>query len=410
MNRGIAWVGLWVVACSGSADPPPSSAPPPPIPAVRPPPVEAPPGVVLVASPHDVALGTYHGCAVHEGSLSCWGRPLLALDRDAPISPIPTRFQGTEGASAVAISGQATCFLAAGEVRCFGEGGFGDLGNGAALSSATPVSVLGATDVVDLDGGSGFCAVRASGVVSCWGGGGAFASPSEIAGLPPIAHVEVGESSRCALGRDGTVWCWGRNAHGELGDGTVEDRAAPVRVLEDARSLSVGQSVACATRGDGTLSCWGHFSLSLYRGPPMDCESAPDGDRGSVTTWCPRPTPIPGVATAAEVAVGSEVIVVRHADGSVTTLDTSLGSRVAPMDAHGPEDMMPTWPLAAAAGIDHLVAYGRYVCGRRNGELVCFGHEGRGGVVDVGGELGLGERGAAIEGGAVRTITFPPTG
>jgi hypothetical protein len=27
------------------------------------------------------------------------------------------------------------------------------------------------------------------------------------------------------------IWCWGRNDHGQLGDGTNESHASPVRVL-----------------------------------------------------------------------------------------------------------------------------------------------------------------------------------
>ena len=47
---------------------------------------------------------------------------------------------------------------------------------------------------------------------------------------PASRRVAVGSDHVCALGKDGTVWCWGNNKDGQVGDGTNERRAKPVKV------------------------------------------------------------------------------------------------------------------------------------------------------------------------------------
>lgn len=58
---------------------------------------------------------------------------------------------------------------------------------------------------------------------------------------------------------DGSVRCWGRNAEGELGDGTTENRTKPVAVkgVSGAKHLAMAAHSTCALLGDGTVSCWG---------------------------------------------------------------------------------------------------------------------------------------------------------
>ena len=42
--------------------------------------------------------------------------------------------------------------------------------------------------------------------------------------------VALGYTHSCALLSDGVVKCWGRNALGQLGDGTATNRLTPVTV------------------------------------------------------------------------------------------------------------------------------------------------------------------------------------
>jgi len=58
-------------------------------------------------------------------------------------------------------------------------------------------------------------------------------TPVMVAGLADIVAIAANAFSRThvvALKRDGTAWCWGENTFGQVGDGTLEDRSAPVSV------------------------------------------------------------------------------------------------------------------------------------------------------------------------------------
>jgi alpha-tubulin suppressor-like RCC1 family protein len=62
-----------------------------------------------------------------------------------------------------------------------------------------------------------------------------------------------------AIKGDGSLWAWGDNSKGQLGDGTTEPRAAPLRVGADSGWVSVaaGVSHSLAIRRDGSLWAWG---------------------------------------------------------------------------------------------------------------------------------------------------------
>jgi alpha-tubulin suppressor-like RCC1 family protein len=54
------------------------------------------------------------------------------------------------------------------------------------------------------------------------------------------------------------LWAWGNNGEGQLGDGTTENRTAPVRIMEDVNAVSGGYHTTYAIKEDGSLWAWGY--------------------------------------------------------------------------------------------------------------------------------------------------------
>jgi alpha-tubulin suppressor-like RCC1 family protein len=160
---------------------------------------------------------------------------------------------------------------------CWGLGFFGELGNGDTVTSGVPVAVLlpTAAPVVDLTASErGSCALVPSGDVYCWGDngwgqlgtgstGGSSATPVQVAGLPasdPVVDIESSGHSNttCALTASGDVWCWGSNDNGQLGVGSFTNSGVPAKVGGGYSSISVGWDFVCATDPAGDLYCWGN--------------------------------------------------------------------------------------------------------------------------------------------------------
>ena len=89
-------------------------------------------------------------------------------------------------------------------------------------------------------------------------------APSELPTLKGAMSMAVGLGHACAVLPSAEVRCFGRNAHGQLGDGTKEDHEEPVPVagLDGAVEVSAGDDFTCARLGNATVSCWGNNDVS----------------------------------------------------------------------------------------------------------------------------------------------------
>ena len=87
-----------------------------------------------------------------------------------------------------------------------------------------------------------------------------FRAPAPIAGLPlAVTGFSVASDHALALLSDGSVWAWGKNASGQLGDGTTASRTQPQAVpgMSNVIAVSAGRCHSLALRGDGTVWSWG---------------------------------------------------------------------------------------------------------------------------------------------------------
>lgn len=127
-------------------------------------------------------------------------------------------------------------------------------------------------------GGAHTCGLTSSGVAYCWGRdeSGQLGVPPPVTtclnpalacGLVPYPvdgglrfdRLSAGGAHTCGLTSDGSAWCWGDNAFGQLGDGSLTDRSAPVAVTTAERFARIvaGHAHTCALTSGGAAWCWG---------------------------------------------------------------------------------------------------------------------------------------------------------
>lgn len=83
--------------------------------------------------------------------------------------------------------------------------------------------------------------------------------PVRVSGLSNVIAIASGYDHSAALNGDGTVWTWGKNANGQLGNGTTTDSVTPVQVsgLSEVTDIAAGNGDTLALKIDSTVWAWG---------------------------------------------------------------------------------------------------------------------------------------------------------
>jgi alpha-tubulin suppressor-like RCC1 family protein len=261
-----------------------------------------------------IAGGQEFTCKVNDdGTVSCWGvvpGGVLGVQPIVLISGVTNAVAITAGISHVC------ALLADGTARCWGDGLKGQLGNGANISSDTPVNVTGLTRAVAITAGQQHtCAVLSDGTVRCWGlnrtgqlGDNSTTSqpsPVTVAGLNNAVAVAAGLRHTCALLADGTVKCWGGGTLGELGDDVVLSRFFASRIVvnvSNAVAISAEGASTCALLADGTVRCWGFNNHGQL------------GDNSTTTRF--HAVPVSGLSSAVAISAGGYHTCALLADGT----------------------------------------------------------------------------------------------
>jgi alpha-tubulin suppressor-like RCC1 family protein len=204
---------------------------------------------------------------------------------------IPAAFLDADGYHTCAI-------LTKGRLRCWGEGGSGELGYGntddigeTELPSSVGTVSLGTgrkARAIAL-GEDHTCVILNKGQVRCWGEGGdgrlGYGNENDIgdnevpssvgpvnlgAGRRAVA-ITAGEDHTCAILDNGKVRCWGAGDGGGLGYGNeddIGDNETPGDVGtvflgtgRKARAIGAGGGHTCALLDNGRVRCWGYGSL-----------------------------------------------------------------------------------------------------------------------------------------------------
>lgn len=196
-----------------------------------------------------VAASDLMTCGIRNGELYCWGDERLAQDRPSVLELAPKRVDDRTDWEFVALDSFSLCGIASGELHCWGFNGAGMLGDGTTMARAVPVRVGTDSDwnLVAM-GSTHACGIRGT-ELFCWGSAyyGAVGSgmttgqacktglmACELAPLPVgmgdgWSAIDVGVDFSCGV-RSGQALCWGKNELAQLGDGTLDQRNAPVPV------------------------------------------------------------------------------------------------------------------------------------------------------------------------------------
>lgn len=245
-----------------------------------------------------IAAGYRHSCAVTTaGAVKCWGgNPNGQLGNGSTNGSLfPANVSGlSSGVASVSARGHHSCALTTARgVKCWGNGYYGQLGNGGTSNATVPVNVTGLSSGVAMlsAGNRHTCVVTTAGAAKCWGsnqwaqlGNGTknnSTTPISPSGMSSgVSKISAYLYTTCAVTTAGAAKCWGYNPSGQVGDGTQIERLTPVNVhglTSGVTDISANASHACALTQHGGVKCWGSASagvmgpgISGYQLTPVD--------------------------------------------------------------------------------------------------------------------------------------------
>ena len=298
------------------------------------------------------------------------------------------------------------CAVAGGDVQCWGDNRYGQLGRGAATMAPEPVAVAGDHRWTQLAVGASHACGIEGGALYCWGSTtsgqtigmitGASSprtpcmanldcdvgAPKEISLVTDVTGVAAGAAHTCALHGE-QISCWGDNRVSQLGTGAAGPFAREVPQPAGrpwASLLQTGREGQCASPGGTEVWCWGQ---AIAQHLPMR-EAALDGIRA--------------------IGVGEGMACVLDAAGMLECAGSNdrgqFGNGKAPnicgdgacnngetaqscaLDC-GAGPLTPTPRRYDALGVSATRAF---ACGVRGGVVECWGANGRGqtGAIDAG--------------------------
>ncbi|MDO8336043.1 MAG: hypothetical protein Q7T74_04675 [Candidatus Saccharibacteria bacterium] len=262
---------------------------------------------------NQISAGGQSTCAVVANNALCWGDNSKGQlgDGTTTMRTIPPPPTGTPQRSVapkatasgdalydkyisqVQVGGLFACAIANGEVYCWGDNTYGQLGNsagGAGVTSTVPVPVTKASGVLlgktvtQIATGYDYACAIADGQAYCWGRNtygqlGRAAGNTTDSNVPiavkadtgtdalngkTVTNISSGGSGHTCAIADSKAYCWGRNDYGQLGNGNsptnsgvpVDVSLAGVLSGKTATQLVGGELYTCAI-ANGRAYCWG---------------------------------------------------------------------------------------------------------------------------------------------------------
>ncbi len=246
----------------------------------------------------DIAAAQRHACGLREdGSVYCWGTARAGGLGRGLWNHQRGFGKVLDGATALTVGWNGTdsdpgrdeadldlaCATAAGRVHCWGDNRAGQLAQGAATRSETPVEVAGDREWLALAAGaSHVCGIAGDDrAVYCWGSvelgqvAGRAAGRTNVCtaelcdvAIPEAAEIAgadelvAGANHTCARSASGLA-CWGDSRLGQAGSQAV-GAIAPAAIAGSWSAVFAGGNGTCGI-DDGEVACWGN---ALESHPP----------------------------------------------------------------------------------------------------------------------------------------------
>jgi len=173
-------------------------------------------------------------------------------------------------------------------------------------------------------------------------------SPVPVLGIGRAIRVAAGGSHSLALKPDGTVRAWGWNSNGQLGNGTTNEHWTAVRIvgLGNVIEVAAGGGHSLGLKADGTVWAWGRNSNGQV------------GDGTTNDVW--SPTQVGGLSNICAISAGGSHSMAAGSDGRVHTWgantkgqlgDSTFVQRETPVVVPGPANAFDV-----EAGSEHSLA------------------------------------------------------
>ena len=302
----------------------------------------------------EISTSSNYICARTGGTASCWGFDPIT----STAQPTPTPIAGVDRLKEIRVGSSFACGRREdGVVRCWGDNGVGQLGDGTASArAAADTDVILPGPAIEIAAGAAHaCARLLSGEVYCWGfgSGGALGhglsenspTPVRAQGINQAEELEAGSDHTCVR-EAGVLKCWGGNHQAQLGLGrTGPSVASPVTSTVSWTSLGrvlAGSGNTCSVTAAGA-ECLGHNQNRKLGVDPVDSIDAAE----------PSPVLLPlllSIGPATEFGLGESVVCGLNADDSVTCLGLGTSGSNGAGETSAPRTGVGITPVAISAG------------------------------------------------------------
>jgi alpha-tubulin suppressor-like RCC1 family protein len=255
-----------------------------------------------------ISSGSDHSVGIKsDGTLWLWGSGGAGRLGDNTVlsksSPIQTISAGTNWRKVSAGSRNTGGIKTDGTLWMWGQGGFGQIGNGATSRSSPVQTISGGTNwkQISLSLSDDYTsAIKTDGTLWLWGvnsngqlGDNYIQNPTANSPIQTVSggsnwkQVSINGAS-AAIKTDGTLWLWGNGNNGRLGNNEVIARSSPVQTVSGGtnwKQVSMGQAHAAAIKTDGTLWVWGCNASGELGNNEVIARSSPVQTVSGGTNW-----------------------------------------------------------------------------------------------------------------------------